>query len=75
MVPSGIKDEFSDRPIIRGRCAIICSESNAPTSDQIQANPDERSYPSEGLAAFAGVADGRDAGAGDGGPVLAGDEP
>ena len=48
-------------------------ESHAPTSDPIQTRPDEGSHAGHGPVAFSGVADGRIAGAGDDGPLLAGD--
>jgi hypothetical protein len=48
-------------------------ESYARTTDPRQTRSDEASYRWDGSAAFAGVADGIIAGAGDDCPVLAGD--
>ncbi len=54
-----------------GELSNNLGESYAPTGDQTQARPDERSCAGEGSAAFAGVADGRIAAAGDNSRLLA----
>jgi hypothetical protein len=48
-------------------------DSYAPTCGQIQTRRNEASQPGEGVAASSSVADGRIAGAGDDGPILASD--